>query len=124
MGKDQHKEIVEENKNSMSKSGEQGKNEETTKFKPVEPYRPPIPFPQRLAKAKLEAKFRKSLEVLKKLYINIPVLDAISEMPSCEKFLKKCFPIRGNFKRMPWSYSRKNIVPSSKSSFLPSSKTR
>ena len=49
---------------------------------------PSIPFPQRLAKAALERKYCKFVEILKKLEINIPFLDTISEMPSYAKFLK------------------------------------
>ncbi|XP_021769454.1 uncharacterized protein LOC110733674 [Chenopodium quinoa] len=56
--------------------------------KPLAPYVPKIPFPQRLAQAKLEKNFSKFLDILKKLHINIPFLDAISEMPSYAKFLK------------------------------------
>ncbi|XP_048491283.1 uncharacterized protein LOC125492650 [Beta vulgaris subsp. vulgaris] len=55
---------------------------------PIRPYTPPVPFPQRLAHAKLEKKYGKFLDILKKLHINIPFLDAISEMPSYAKFLK------------------------------------
>ncbi|XP_057246828.1 uncharacterized protein LOC130589556 [Beta vulgaris subsp. vulgaris] len=51
---------------------------------PYEPYKPPVPFPQRLAQ-KLEKKYGKFLDILKKLHINIPFLDAISEMPSYAK---------------------------------------
>ncbi|XP_021770619.1 uncharacterized protein LOC110734778 [Chenopodium quinoa] len=56
--------------------------------KPLAPYVPKVPFPQRLAQAKLEKKFSKFLDILKKLHINIPFLDAISEMPSYANFLK------------------------------------
>ncbi|XP_021733419.1 uncharacterized protein LOC110700219 [Chenopodium quinoa] len=56
--------------------------------KPLAPYVPKIPFPQRLAQAKLEKKFSKFLDILKKLHINNPFLDAISEMPFYAKFLK------------------------------------
>ncbi|XP_021756140.1 DNA damage-inducible protein 1-like [Chenopodium quinoa] len=55
---------------------------------PVVPYVPKVPFSQRLAQAKLEKKYGKFLDILKKLHINIPFLDAISEMPSYAKFLK------------------------------------
>ncbi|KAL2923801.1 DNA damage-inducible protein 1 [Bienertia sinuspersici] len=55
---------------------------------PIEPYKPPVPYPQRLAQAKLEKKYGKFLDILKKLHINIPFLDAISKMPSYAKFLK------------------------------------
>ncbi|XP_021739812.1 uncharacterized protein LOC110706226 [Chenopodium quinoa] len=54
----------------------------------VVPYVPKVPFPQRLAQAKLEKKYDKFLDILKKLHINISFLDAISEMPSYAKFLK------------------------------------
>ncbi|XP_021727223.1 DNA damage-inducible protein 1-like [Chenopodium quinoa] len=56
--------------------------------KPLAPYVPKVPFPQRLPQAKLEKKYGKFLDILKKLHINIPFLDAISEMPSYAKFLK------------------------------------
>ncbi|XP_021722870.1 uncharacterized protein LOC110690359 [Chenopodium quinoa] len=55
---------------------------------PLAPYVPKVPFPQRLAQAKLEKKYGKFLDILNKLHINIPFLDAISKMPSYAKFLK------------------------------------
>jgi len=42
-----------------------------------------------MAKAKLDLQFRKFLKVLKKLYINIPFTEALSQMPSYAKFLKE-----------------------------------
>ncbi|XP_048235711.1 uncharacterized protein LOC125371220 [Ricinus communis] len=67
---------------------EKEKIEEKKKPNVIEPYKPLVPFPQRLAQAKLEKKYGKFLDILKKLPINIPFLDAISEMPSYAKFLK------------------------------------
>jgi len=55
--------------------------------KPVDPCLPPIPFPQRLTKAKLEPQFKMFLEVLKKR-TNVPFLNVILEMPSYAIFLK------------------------------------
>ncbi|XP_074328310.1 uncharacterized protein LOC141666215 [Apium graveolens] len=55
---------------------------------PIKPYVPPVLFPQRLAQATLEKKYGKFLGILQKLYIYIPFLDVISEMPSYAKFLK------------------------------------
>jgi len=52
------------------------------------PYKPPIPFPQRLAKSKSEGQFKKFMELLKKLHVNIPFIEAITQMPSYAKFLK------------------------------------
>ena len=50
------------------------------------PYTSPLPFPQRMAKAKLDMQFGKFLDVLKKLYINIPFTKALTQMPSYAKF--------------------------------------
>ncbi|XP_052198364.1 uncharacterized protein LOC127805652 [Diospyros lotus] len=56
---------------------------------PVKPYVPPIPFPQRLSKHKMDKQFEKFLEVFKKLHINIPFADALAQMPSYMKFMKE-----------------------------------
>jgi len=39
---------------------------------------PHFPFPQQFAKAKLNAQFEKFLDVLNKLYVNIPLIEALS----------------------------------------------
>ncbi|XP_010248013.1 PREDICTED: uncharacterized protein LOC104590935 [Nelumbo nucifera] len=52
-------------------------------------YKPPLPFPKRFLKAKLDKQFAKFLGVFQKLHINIPLLDAISQMPSYAKILKE-----------------------------------
>ena len=41
------------------------------------PYTAPLPFPQRMAKTKLDSQFGQFLEVLKKLYINISFTEAL-----------------------------------------------
>src|SRR3954465_448132 len=56
---------------------------------PPPPYKPPIPYPQRLAKSKTEAQFKRFLELLKQLNITIPFTEAINQMPSFAKFLKE-----------------------------------
>ncbi|KAJ4724584.1 DNA-directed DNA polymerase [Melia azedarach] len=53
------------------------------------PYVPPIPFPQRLRKNKLDKQFSKFLDVFKKLHINIPFVDALEQIPSYVKFMKE-----------------------------------
>ncbi|XP_052198267.1 uncharacterized protein LOC127805553 [Diospyros lotus] len=55
----------------------------------VRPYVPPIPFPQRLRKHKLDKQFEKFLEVFKKLHINIPFTDALPQKPSYTMFMKE-----------------------------------
>ena len=49
----------------------------------------PISYPHRLKKSKLEKQFAKFLDIFKKLHINIPFLEALENMPSYVKFMKK-----------------------------------
>jgi hypothetical protein len=57
----------------------------------VEPstYKPKVPFPQRLAKSKLDAQFKKFIEMMDKLYINVPFTEVLTQMPTYAKFLKE-----------------------------------
>ena len=55
-------------------------------------YDPPIPYPQRVKQLKKEQQdkqFAKFLEVFKKLQINIPFVEALTQMPSYAKFMKE-----------------------------------
>ena len=65
-----------------------GKNCEQKQKEKVPDYIPVVPFPQRLQKAKKEEQFSKFLEIFKKIEINIPFADAITQMPNYAKFLK------------------------------------
>ncbi|XP_016195510.1 uncharacterized protein LOC107636522 [Arachis ipaensis] len=55
----------------------------------VKPYNPPFPYPQRFKKELNDQQFPKFLEVFKKLEINIPLAEALEQMPLYEKFLKE-----------------------------------
>ena len=48
-----------------------------------------IPYPQRLKKGKLEKQFTKFLDIFMKFHINIPFMEALENMPSYVKFMKK-----------------------------------
>ena len=61
---------------------QQGKKEE------VKVYNPQVPFPQRLQKAKLEEQFSRFLNMFKKIEINIPFSEALTQMPQYVKFMK------------------------------------
>ncbi|XP_075104080.1 uncharacterized protein LOC107795407 [Nicotiana tabacum] len=50
--------------------------------------RPPTPFPQRLAKYQKEEQYKKFLEMLKQIQVNIPLIDALKEMPGYAKMMK------------------------------------
>ena len=51
-------------------------------------YVPKAPYPQRLGPAKSNVQLDKMLEVFKQVRINIPLLDAIQQIPAYAKFLK------------------------------------
>ncbi|XP_074304882.1 uncharacterized protein LOC141639726 [Silene latifolia] len=55
----------------------------------VKPYVLPIPFPQRLARVRLEQKYRKFMNMMKGINITMPFIDAIKEIPTYGKFLKE-----------------------------------
>ncbi|XP_062112081.1 uncharacterized protein LOC133823377 [Humulus lupulus] len=47
----------------------------------------PPPFPQRFQKQKLDSQFKKFLDMLKQLHINIPLVEALVQMPNYVKFI-------------------------------------
>ncbi|XP_019256275.1 PREDICTED: uncharacterized protein LOC109234661 [Nicotiana attenuata] len=50
--------------------------------------RPPPPYPQRLAKQKGDNQFKKFIEMMKSLTINVPLVEALEQMPRYAKFMK------------------------------------
>ena len=63
------------------------RDEEKTLVSVVHPaYDHPIPYPQRVKQQ--DKQFAKFLKVFKKLHINIPLLEALQQIPSCTKFMK------------------------------------
>ena len=54
----------------------------------VQAYKPQVPFPHRLKKAKLEEQFSRFLNMFKKIEVNIPFLEALTQMPHYAKFMK------------------------------------
>nr|GEZ31694.1 reverse transcriptase domain-containing protein [Tanacetum cinerariifolium] len=55
---------------------------------PLKAYKPKIPYPQRLHKEKMEERYAKSIDLIKKVRINVPLLDVLDDMLNYEKFLK------------------------------------
>ncbi|CAL1356225.1 unnamed protein product [Linum trigynum] len=73
------KEVVEEEKTPPTVNDQEGterEEEETKKASPTPPrvaeYKPPVPFPTRVHKDRLEAECGKLMEILKKLNITMP----------------------------------------------------
>ncbi|XP_070057820.1 uncharacterized protein [Nicotiana tomentosiformis] len=50
--------------------------------------RPPPPYPQRLEKKNNENQFKKFIEMMKRLSINVPLVEALEQMPGYAKFMK------------------------------------
>ncbi|GKD29367.1 reverse transcriptase domain-containing protein [Tanacetum coccineum] len=53
------------------------------------PYKPKIPYPQRLRKEKMEAQYKKFLDMIRAVRINVPLVDVLAGMPNYGKFLKE-----------------------------------
>ena len=70
-------------------SKQQVEKENPGKKQEVKAYELHVPFPQRLQKAKLEKKFSKFLDMFKKVEINTPFLEALTQMPLYTKFMKE-----------------------------------
>ena len=51
-------------------------------------YEPPVPFPQRLQKSKIDDQLSKFLNMFKKIEVNIPFAEALTQMPHYAKFMK------------------------------------
>ena len=67
----------------LKRSNDQKKKEGVPAYTPV------VPFPQRLQKSRREEQFSKFLDIFKKIEINIPFVEVISQMPLYAKFMKE-----------------------------------
>ncbi|XP_057810441.1 uncharacterized protein LOC131024906 [Salvia miltiorrhiza] len=80
---------VKNNDENISSKMQGDKENEKDVYKAPPPYCPPIPFPQRLQKKNVESEFSKFLEIFRKVHINIPLVEALQQMPKYAKFLKE-----------------------------------
>ncbi|GJW39117.1 reverse transcriptase domain-containing protein [Tanacetum coccineum] len=55
----------------------------------LKPYKPKIPYPQRLRKEKIEAQYGKFIDMIRAIRINVPLVDVLARMPNYKKFLKE-----------------------------------
>ncbi|XP_026397571.1 uncharacterized protein LOC113293002 [Papaver somniferum] len=56
---------------------------------PVPTFTTPPPFPSRFAKSEKELEYKDIWDILKEVQVNIPIIEAIRQIPRCEKFLKE-----------------------------------
>jgi hypothetical protein len=52
-----------------------------------------LPFPRRDRKLKMDAQFSKFVEIIQKLYINVPLLDAL-QVPTYAKYVRDILPLK------------------------------
>ncbi|KAL4323802.1 hypothetical protein GQ457_11G023210 [Hibiscus cannabinus] len=71
--------------NVAASSSHNAKSDEVSKGKEI--HLPP-PFPQRLRKQKYEYQFKKFLDILKQVHINLSLVEEIEQIPNYAKFLK------------------------------------
>ncbi|GJS70622.1 reverse transcriptase domain-containing protein [Tanacetum coccineum] len=58
-------------------------NPKLVKETPIpKPYKPKIPYPQRLRKEKMEAQYEKFLDIIRAVRINVPLIDVLAGMPN------------------------------------------
>ncbi|KAK8656945.1 hypothetical protein V6N13_098879 [Hibiscus sabdariffa] len=67
-----------------------GSSAESSQAKPdkLVEIKPPPPFPQRLKQQKQDYQFKKFFDILKQVHINLPLVEALQQMPNYAKFLK------------------------------------
>ncbi|KAL5580892.1 hypothetical protein UlMin_013334 [Ulmus minor] len=78
----------EHSENSGENSDKSGANAAAMPQQNDQQKRPPPPFPQRFKKQQQDHQFRRFLDVLKQLHINIPLVEALEQMPNYVKFMK------------------------------------
>ena len=74
-------------KGSSEAEGSNAKDAEVP-IKVIPMPRPPPPFPQRLVKKTEDGKYRRFITMLKQLSINVPLVEALEQMPGYAKFMK------------------------------------
>ena len=82
--------VRKDNDNMVKGSGEaersNGKDAEVS-IKVIPMPRPPPPFPQRLVKKTEDGKYRHFITMLKKISINVSLVEALEQMPGYAKFM-------------------------------------
>ena len=89
------KERTEEKAKKDSQLEQMKRSNDQKKKEGVPFYTPAVPFPQRLQKSRREEQFSKFLDIFKKIEINIPFAEVISQMPLYAKFLKEILSKKG-----------------------------
>ncbi|CAN6698096.1 unnamed protein product [Malus baccata var. baccata] len=70
---------------------------------------PNVPFPSRFLQAKNEEEEKDVLETFRKVHVNIPLLDAIKQIPKYAKFLKKLCTTKKYFREKEVVHVSENV---------------
>ena len=81
-------ELAEETEKEKVQTEQRVEKGKLKKKKELQAYMHDVPFPKRLHKEKMEEQFSIFLDMLKKIEINIPFAEALTQMPLCVMFLK------------------------------------
>ncbi|KAK8596898.1 hypothetical protein V6N13_001510 [Hibiscus sabdariffa] len=76
----------------------------------AEDARPPPPFPQRLKRHKEDIQFKKFVDILDQLHIDVPFLEATDHMPTYAKFLKDIITKKRTMERYETVATEKEYV--------------
>nr|GEZ07012.1 reverse transcriptase domain-containing protein [Tanacetum cinerariifolium] len=68
------------------------------------PYKPKITYPQCLGKDKMEALYRKFLDMIRVVRNNVPFVDALTGMPNYGKFLKELIRNKHKFEQISTTF--------------------
>ncbi|KAL4368692.1 hypothetical protein GQ457_05G026020 [Hibiscus cannabinus] len=85
---DESAQASEDHSNPQTTTGESSAESSYAQSGKPEEIRPPPPFPQRLKKQKQDYQFKKFLDILKQVHINMPLVETLQKMPNYAKFLK------------------------------------
>ncbi|GKB95440.1 hypothetical protein Tco_0981577 [Tanacetum coccineum] len=64
------------------------------------PYKPKIPYHQRLRKERMEAQYGKFLDMIRAVRINVPLVDILEGMPNYGKFLRELVSNKHKFEQI------------------------
>ncbi|XP_070017451.1 uncharacterized protein [Nicotiana sylvestris] len=80
--------------------------------------RPPPPFPQRLQKVRDNTAYKKFLNILKQVQINIPLVDILQEVPKYAKYIKDIVANKRRLTEFETVAPLRSAVPKFKASYL------
>nr|XP_009604472.1 uncharacterized protein LOC104099244 [Nicotiana tomentosiformis] len=89
------KEVMEETDKVQEKALEKVPEQNLTQA--IGKKRAPAPFPQRLAKYQKDEQYKKFIEMLKQIQVNIPLIDASREMSGYAKMMKDLMSCKFDF---------------------------